>query len=246
MIRGTSLLAAASLGALTAGPAAASVRALRYELTLGGSLSIVHDDQGLQANGAACGLGTPDETSPFQDHYTLSLRWSTTFNVTLGGKPRAIAARATRVSGGTFAYDGYAYDFNCNKIVYGPGGQPCSGTLADAGAGSLLNAHGSPARKPKQLTFDPQPFGALVATPASCTVDMTPQVTYTAADELGLESLGQTLAHTFRIRPIERTHTFRYKLHLYNNCSQPPQSPGETDSCATTGTASGSLLVRPR
>jgi hypothetical protein len=245
MIRGFSLVAAASLAALAAAPAAASVRALRYELTLSGSLSVVHDDQGLQANGAACGLGTPDDTSPFQDHYTLSLRWSTTFNVTLGGKKRMIKARATRVSGGTFAYDGYAYDFNCNKIAYGPAGQPCSGTLADAGAG-LLSARGSPARRPKRLTFDPQPFAALVATPPSCTVGTTPQVAYTAADELGLGSLGQTLAHTFRIRPIERTHTFRYKLRLSNNCSQPPQSPGETDSCATTDTASGSLRVRPR
>jgi hypothetical protein len=249
MRRGFQLLAALLLAVLAAGPAVAARGSskrpvLRYQLTFSGRLLVSHSDQGLQANGAGCNLG-PDDTSPFVDDYTLSLRWSTTFNVTLKRKLVQVMARATRVTGGQYSYQGYAYDFNCNEIIYGPGGQPCTGTLA-VGGRAVLTARGSPTRKPKRLTFGSEPFGPLVATPPECTVDASPAVTYAAADELSLASLGQTIAHTFSARVVKRPHTYRFTINTVNDCSQPAQSPGETDTCSTTYAGSGSLRVRPR
>jgi hypothetical protein len=242
MRRGSRLLGDVCVAALAAGPALAAPHQLHYQLTFNGQLSVAHSDQGLQSNGAACGLGTPDDTSPFDDHYTLSLRWSTTFNVTLKGKRVTVAARTTRVRRGSFSYGGYAYDFNCNEIVYGPAGQPCAGTVMGSGPG-VVTARGSPERN--RATFAVRPFGALVGTPSSCTVGVQPQVTYMAADELDLASLGQVAAQTFRVGAIKRARTFRYKLDRATNCSVAPQSPGETDTCSTTYAGGGSLRVRP-
>jgi hypothetical protein len=223
--------------------AAAVARPLRYRLTFAGSVTVTHTDQGLQANGSACGLGTPDDTSPFDDHYSLSLRWNVGFTVTLG-RVRQTAAADVRLSGGQFSYGGYVYDYNCHEIAYGPGGQPCTGALSGGGRASLV-LRSSPAHKPKRLSITSQPFGALTGTPASCTVSATPEVTYEAADELGLSTLGQTLAQTFKLGVPARARTLRYRLRRTSNCSQSPQSPGESDSCTTVYGGSGSLQVRP-
>jgi hypothetical protein len=239
------LLTALTLAALAAGTASAAPkqRPMRYQLTFSGGLSVVHTDRGLQSNGGGCGLG-PDDTSPFADIYTISLRWNTTFNVTLKAKRVQVTARATSVTGGRYTYQGYAYGFNCQEILYGPGGQPCTGALADGGSGSLT-AQGSPARKPRRVTFASQPFGLLVATPPDCTVGSNPPVTYTAADELGLDELGQTIARTFNVPARGHPKAHAFKLKLVTDCSLSAQSPGETDACTTTYTGRGSLRVRP-
>ena len=243
MRRGFPLLAALFLAVLAAGPAVAAGHQLRFRLTFSGGLTVSHSDRGLQTNGGGCGLG-PDDTSPFVDQYTLSLDWSSTFNVTLRRTQVQVSAQSTQVNGGQYSYSGYAYDFNCHEIVYGPGGQPCTGTLAAGGQG-LLTAVGSPVRKPRRLMFSSTPFGPLVATPPECTVDSSPAVTYGADDELGLDAIGQTIAQTFKARVVKGARTYRFKLSTTTDCSQPAQSPGETDTCSTAYTASGSLRVKP-
>jgi hypothetical protein len=212
-------------------------------VTFTGAVTVTHSDQGLQANGADCGFGTPDNTSPFDDHYMVSLQWSTSFTFRL--MRRRISARArAAINGGQFSYSGYTYDFNCNEIAYGPSGQPCTGALTVADP-ATLTVHASPARRPKRLTVTAQPFGTPAATPATCTVQTTPQVTYTAADELELASLGRQLARQFRLAVPKRPRTFTYKLARTIDCSQPPQSAGESDTCKTTFTGTGSLRIRP-
>jgi hypothetical protein len=217
---------------------------LRYRLTFTGRLSVTHSDQGLQSNGGGCNLG-PDDTSPFADNYVLSLQWRTTFVVTVKRKRVLVDANTTRVSGGRYSYSGYAYDLYCNEIRYGPGGRPCTGTLASAGKGWLI-ARGVPWRKPRRLRVTSAPFGLLVATPAECTVASTPAVTYTAADELALDSLGATVTHAFRLRVARGARTYPFRLHRSTSCSQPAQSPGEIDTCTTTYSGRGSLRVRRR
>jgi hypothetical protein len=217
---------------------------LRYQLTVSGSVSVSHYDQGLEANGAGCGLG-PDDTSPFVDNYTMSLSWRTVFNVSLKRERVTVNGQTTLVSAGQYSYSGYAYDFNCHEILYGPGGQPCTGTLG-SGGGAQLTARGSPARKPKRLTFAIAPFGVLVGSPGECTVDSDPGVTYTADDELGLTTLGLAVAKQFKVPVRKRAHAYRFKINQTSNCSVPDQSPGETDNCTTTYTGGGSLRVRPR
>jgi hypothetical protein len=108
-----------------------------------------------------------------------------------------------------------------------------------------LTAQGSPAREPRRLEFASNPFGVLIARPADCTVGSSPAVTYTAADELPLDSLGHAVAEKFRLRAGTRARTYGFKLHRSSGCSQPPQSPAETDACTTTYLARGSLRVRP-
>lgn len=243
MRRGFVSLVVVWVVALAAGPAGARTPALRYKLAFTGSVTVTHSDQGLQANGSACGLGTPDDTSPFDDHYTLSLRWRESFAVKLGARRTTVRTPA-RVSNGQFSYGGYAWSFSCDEIVYGPGGQPCTGVLADGGR-AQLTVSGSPARRPKRLTLVAQPFATLTGTPSSCTVGAAPQITYMAADELGLASLGQTVTHTFKVPARKKSRTYKFKLRQTDNCSLPPQSAGESDTCSTLYTGSGSLQIRP-
>jgi hypothetical protein len=250
MRRGLPLLAVLLLAVVAAGSASAArtrkraAPPLRYQLTISGSLSVSHSDQGLQANGGGCGLGASD-TTPFVDQYTLSLRWRTVFNATIRRKQVTVKARSTSVTAGQYSYQGYSYDFNCHQILYGPQGQPCTGTLGAAGGG-LMTARGSPARKPKRLTFAISPFGVLAATPSECTVDSSPPVTYAAADELGLGTLGLTVAQLFKPPVRKRAHTYAFKINSSDNCAQPAQSPGETETCSTSYAGRGSLRVRPR
>jgi hypothetical protein len=233
--------------ALAAVPAAAAKPSYRLEFS--GRLKVTHDDAGLQANGASCGLGTPDNTSPFADHYTLSLSWRANFVVKVNpSRPVRIKVRAARTRvRGSFGYSGSAYDFNCHQIVYGPSGEPCTGTLG-AGGPAMLKVRQTPRRSREQIRFQPQPFGALNGAPATCTVDVggAPQVTYTAADELGLPSLGPTfpgrafsaLESTRHPKPVKR----RIRRHL--DCSEPTQSPGETDACSTVYAGAETLRLR--
>lgn len=239
-----------SLIATVAAVPAAAKRS--YRLAFSGDLTVTHTDAGLQANGAECGLGTPDDTSPFQDHYTLGVSWRTAFTISFspGRRRRAtITARSTHISGSHFGYYGFAFDFSCDQIVYGPAGSACTGALELGGPGSV-EATLVPARTLERLAFVLHPFGALAGSPVSCTVGVAPQVTYEAADELGLGTLGGALAaHTFKLtEPLAaaRAKTIARRIDRRVDCSQPSQSPGESDTCTTVYAGRETLLVGPR
>jgi hypothetical protein len=246
--RGTALIATAVLAALAAAPASAKPS---YQLRFSGTLSVTHDDSGLEANDAGCALGTPANTSPFEDHYTVGLSWTTSYKLKANRKHRlraTIKARTTRVLGTSFSYQGYAYDFGCHEIVYGPGGTACTGTIGGPGPGAV-DARLQPVRASERIRLVLDPFGSLVATPTSCTVDSVPAVTYAAGDELGLAGLGGALDdHPFNVLEpgaVGKVKTIRRKIERTVDCSQPAQSADETDTCSTAYSGSEALVVRP-
>lgn len=242
MRRGFVPLGVACFAALSVGVAVA--RPPRYRVTFSGDATVTHTDQGRQANGSACGLGTPDDTSPFDDHYSLSLRWSAAITVTVGRARQTVDA-PVHVSAGQFSFGGYVYSYDCHEIVYGSVGQPCTGTLSAGGPATLV-VRSSRRRKSTLLSIAAQPFASLTGTPPSCTVEATPRVTYDAANELGLSTLGQVLTEKFKAGVPARVRTLRYKLQRTSNCSEPPQSPGESDSCTTVYAGAGMLQIRSR
>jgi hypothetical protein len=236
------------LAALAAVPASAKPS---YRLRFSGTLSVTHDDSGLEANGASCGLPTPDQTSPFEDHYTLGVSWTTSYRIRTNRKHRlhaTLKARTTRIFGTNFSYNGYAYDFSCHEIVYGPGGAACTGTIGGPGPGTV-KAGLRPVRATERLRLVLAPFGPLIGTPSSCTVDSMPAVTYTASDELGLPSLGTALpGHAFNLAEPSaggKAKTIERKIKRTVDCSEPAQSAGETDTCSTVYAGSETLRVRP-
>jgi hypothetical protein len=237
-----------ALAALLAAVPAAAKPGQRYRFSVSGHVTVTHNDTGLQANGADCGLNTPDATSPFEDHTALTVSWRSSFVVPVDarGRPRTkpIKATTTRVSG-TFSYSGFAWSFSCHEIVYGPGGQPCTGSLRNGGGPGLITARRRTRGKRLLLKLLPTPFGPPVANPASCTVDTSPAVTYTASDELNLPTLGTDIAHHwFTLPEVAPGHkALSHRIRRTVDCSQPAQSAGETDTCSTTYAGAETLRV---
>lgn len=99
------------------------------------------------------------------------------------------------------------------------------------------------------MRFIVQPFGGLVATPPSCNNDDSPPTPVTAEDVMTLSSVG-TLFTAKAYSTVERiargvTKTIPFKLDKHQDCSEPGQDPGDTDSCTLTITGNGFLDIHP-
>jgi hypothetical protein len=231
-----------------AGASGGSGGLVKYEISYTGLLFVKHSDTGTMANGGDC---STDPQLPFSDRYTLKLAWDADFK--FGFRPSGtakglVAARTTRVHGSSFSYSGFFYNQSCQKVSYGPGGKPCTGTVVNHGKAYMV-AKGTAGHGELNIKLEFQPFGSLTGNPASCNDDDSPPVAYTAEDEMGLSGLSQQLQNRV-LSSRERLaggveKTIPYKIDIKHDCSAPGSDQGDTDTCSTTYTGNAYLKVEP-
>lgn len=251
LLTAVAVLPAASVSAQPARTASLSPGVVKYEMTFTGLMFVKRTDSGMAGNGGDCQLSADDAHAPFSNQYSLRLAWTSQFK--FGFDPSAkhngqIAAKSSNVNGSHFSYSGSGYGDGCQKISYGPGGKACTGTLRNQGKG-LLFAQFSKAHANEDMRFIVQPFGGLVATPPSCNNDDSPPTPVTAEDVMTLSSVG-TLFTAKAYSTVERiargvNKTIPFKLDKHQDCSEPGQDPGDTDSCTLTITGNGFLDIHP-
>ncbi|MGH3261599.1 MAG: hypothetical protein ACRDNS_06355, partial [Trebonia sp.] len=231
---------------------AASADQTRYEITYTGLLFIKRTDSGQESNGSDCQLSADDLHAPFQSQYSLKLAFDSDYRFAFNPSGRhagTVIAKSTSVHGSHFSYSGSFYGQGCNKISYGPGGKPCTGTLSNHGKGYLF-ARFTRARRNEDMKFVVGPFGAITAAPPACNDDDSPPNSHDAESEMDLGLLSQAFAfHAYST--VERiTHgvskTIPIKLDRSRNCSQQADDgSGDTDTCRMTVIGNGALVIHP-
>jgi len=237
-----------SVAGASGGTGGGAAQLIKYEISYTGLLFVKHTDNGTMANGGDC---SANPQLPFSDSYTLKLSWDADFKI--GFRPQGSTkgfepARTTRVSGSHFSYGGFFYNQSCQKISYGPGGKPCTGTVVNHGKAYMV-AKSTTGHGELDIKLEFQPFGSLTGNPPSCNDDDSPPAAYTAEDEMGLSGLsqqllGKVLSSRERLAGgVEKT--IPIKIDVKKNCSAPGEDQGDTDTCSTTYTGNAFLKVEP-